>query len=95
MEFNLEQYLKDKGWEVLLKMDKYGQKFTSYVLKKNIKNKDRVFEFELIGEGERPGSIYCKVIEKGKYSIYYIMFEGTLKSYTEFDTIMVCLGLAE
>jgi len=95
-DFNLEQYLKDKGWSELIKKDRYGQQFNSYTKKLTRKNIEHVYEFEILGEGNiRQDSLYCKIMEKGMYSIYYVMFEGSLKSYTEFDVISNCLGLAE
>jgi len=96
MDFNLEQYLKDRGWVELSKKDRYGQQFTSYTKKLNRKNIEHVYEFEILGEGNiRTDSLYCKIMEKGLYSIYYVMFEGSLKSYTEFDVISNCLGIGE
>ena len=95
-EFNLEQYLLDKGWTVLTKMDKYNQEFTSYTKKKVRQDIEHTYEFEIHGEcNYRPNSIYCKILEKGMYSIYYVLFEGALTSYSEYDVIDKSLGIEE
>lgn len=95
-DFNLEQYLTDKGWETLTQFSKYNQEFTSYTKKKMRNGLEYVYEFELHGEcNYRQDSIYCKIMEKGKYSIYYVLFEGAIASYTEFDVISTCLGIGE
>lgn len=95
-DFNLEQYLKDKEWAELLKKDKYGQQFNSFTKKINRNNIEHVYEFEILGDCcYRSNSIYCKILEKGKYSIYYVMFEGAIKSYTECDIIFKCLGIEQ
>jgi hypothetical protein len=95
-DFNLEQYLKDKGWSEVIKKDIYGQTLNPYIKKITRDTKERIFEFEIHGECKfRPDATYCKILEKGIYSIYYVMFEGAIKSYTEVDVIFNCLGLTE
>ena len=95
-DFNLEQYLLDKGWALLQKQDKYNQEFTSYIKKKTRSEIEHTYEFEIHGECTyRPNSIYCKILEKGMYSMYFVLFEGALVSYSEFDVIDKSLGIGE